>query len=98
MVQSIIKSENKIVTLQKLYLGKENEMEQYLTTEELSKRIKMTPGTIRNLVCKKELKENIHYVKPTSRKLLFIWSSVEKWLHGIPHRKINTKTSSRINV
>lgn len=29
--------------------------EQYFTTSELSKRIKMTPGTIRNLVWKKEL-------------------------------------------
>jgi hypothetical protein len=28
-------------------------MEQYLTTIELSARIKMTPGTIRNLVWKK---------------------------------------------
>ena len=75
-------------------------MEQYLTTEELSKRIKMTPGTIRNLVCKKEFKENIHYVKPTPRKLLFLWSAVEKWLHGIPDRRIRTKTNknSRIHV
>lgn len=59
-------------------------MEQYLTTKELSKRIKMTPGTIRNLVWKKELQENIHFVRPTPRKLLFVWSSIEKWLHGKP--------------
>ena len=55
-------------------------MEEYLTTDELSERIKMAPGTIRNLVWKKKFRENIHYVKPTEKKLLFIWSSVETWL------------------
>ena len=59
-------------------------MEQYLTTQELSKRIKMTPGTIRNLVWRKELRENVHYVKPTPRKLLFVWSAIEEWLYGKP--------------
>jgi hypothetical protein len=43
-------------------------MEQYLTTDELSKRIKMPPGSIRNLVWKNELKLNVHYVKPTPGK------------------------------
>lgn len=57
-------------------------MEQYLTTDELSDWIKMAPGTIRNLVWKGEFKENIHYVKPTSRKLLFKMSGVEAWLHN----------------
>ena len=56
-------------------------MEEYLTTEELSQRIKMAPGTIRNLVWKKELQQDVHYLKPTSRKLLFIWTEIEKWLH-----------------
>lgn len=57
-------------------------MEQYLTTNELSARIKMTPGTIRNLVWKKELIEGIHYLRPTPRKLLFKWTVMECWLHG----------------
>ena len=57
-------------------------MEEYLTTDELSARIKMAQGTIRNLVWKNEFKENIHYVKPTPRKLLFLWSPVEAWLYG----------------
>jgi len=59
-------------------------MEEYLTITELSSRIKMTPGTIRNLVWKHDLIENVHYVKPTSRKLLFVWSAIEKWLYGRP--------------
>ena len=57
-------------------------MEEYLTTQELSVRIKMAPGTIRNLVCQKKLIENVHYIKPTPRKLLFLWSRVEHWLMG----------------
>ena len=55
-------------------------MEEYLTTDELSKRIKMAPGTIRNLVWKNRLKKDVHYLKPTSRKLLFVWSNVQAWL------------------
>lgn len=42
-------------------------MEEYLTTKELSIRIKMAPGTIRNLVWKKSFLEGIHYVKPTGK-------------------------------
>jgi hypothetical protein len=56
-------------------------MEEYLTTAELSERIKMAKGTIRNLVCRKEFKENIHYLKPTPRKLLFVWSQVHEWMY-----------------
>jgi hypothetical protein len=59
-----------------------NSMEEYLTTKELSARIKMAPGSIRNLVWAKTLKEGIHYVKPTGRKLLFVWSNCQAWLHG----------------
>lgn len=57
-------------------------MEEYLTTKELGDRIKMAPGTIRNLVWKKTFIEDIHYVKPTGRKLLFVWSAISKWLHN----------------
>ena len=76
-------------------------MEEYLTTTELSKRIKMAPGTIRNLVWKEEFKENTHYLKPTRRKLLFVWSQVEEWLYrnscqGGP--KLNKRIDSLINI
>jgi hypothetical protein len=56
-------------------------MEEYLTITQLSDRIKMAPGTIRNLVWKKVFRQNTHYVKPTPRKILFVWSQVEKWLY-----------------
>ena len=59
-------------------------MEEYLTIDELSQRIKMAPGTIRNLIWKQEFRQNIHYIKPTPRKVLFVWQAVEDWLHGNP--------------
>ena len=76
-------------------------MEEYLTTTELSERIKMAPGTIRNLVWKKNLKEGIHYIKPTPRKILFIWSAVETWLRreSAPvHTPIGIQANSVINI
>ena len=73
-------------------------MEEYLTTKELSKKIKMTPGTIRNLVWKKELKENVHYVKPTPRKILFVWSAIEGWLYAGRLNRTVKKVKSFINV
>ena len=71
-------------------------MNEYLTTEELSERIKMAPGSIRNLVWKKTFIENVHYVKPTERKLLFIWDACENWLYG--HSNDSTQKSGLINI
>lgn len=77
-------------------------MEEYLTTAELGARIKMSPGTIRNLVWKKEFRENIHYLKPTPRKLLFVWSQVQQWLHrSAPLERAESepgRSSSLINI
>lgn len=57
-------------------------MDEYLTTKELSARIKLTPGTIRNMVCRGQFKIGIHYVKAGPRKLLFLWSGIADFLHG----------------
>lgn len=76
-------------------------MEEYLTTKELAKRIKMSQGTIRNLVWKGQFKENVHYVKPTSRKLLFVWSEVEAWLRkesSHKYEKTGKNSKCLINV
>ena len=62
-------------------------MEEYLSVDELSKRIKIAPGTIRNMVWQKVFVQGRHYLKPTPRKLLFVWSAVESWLWGGKARK-----------
>ena len=51
----------------------------YLTTEELSGRIKYEPRTIRNQLMDSCLIEGHHYVRPFGRrKILFIWERIEK--------------------
>lgn len=71
-------------------------MEEYLTTQELSDRIKMAPGSIRNLVWKNTFTEGVHFVKPTKRKLLFVWSACENWLYGQTQK--TTSENGLINI
>jgi hypothetical protein len=51
----------------------------YLTTYELSKRIRYTPATIRNQLKDNVLLEGTHYFRPFGgRKILFIWEAIER--------------------
>jgi hypothetical protein len=51
----------------------------YLTTEELSTRIKYDPRTIREQLKDSVLLEGLHYIRPFGgRKILFIWESIER--------------------
>jgi len=51
----------------------------YLTTEELSARIKYDPRTIRERLKDSVLLEGTHYIRPFGgRKILFIWERVEQ--------------------
>jgi hypothetical protein len=53
----------------------------YLTTEELSLRIKYDPRTIRNQLKDSVFLEGVHYIRPFGgRKLLFIWEPIEEEL------------------
>jgi hypothetical protein len=50
----------------------------YLTTDELSKRIKYDPRTIRDCLKDSVLLEGTHYIRPFGgRKILFIWERIE---------------------
>ena len=54
----------------------------YLTTEELSDRIKCDTRTIRERLKDSVLIEGIHYIRPFGgRKLLFIWEVIEEEMH-----------------
>ena len=57
----------------------------YLTTDELSGRIKYDPRTIRERMLDSVLLEGIHYIRPFGgRKILYIWEQVEaSMLHGV---------------
>lgn len=51
----------------------------YLTTKELSKRIKYDARTIRERLKDSVLLEGIHYIRPFGgRKILYIWEKIEK--------------------
>ena len=50
----------------------------YLTTEELSMRIKYDARTIRNQLKDSVFLEGVHYIRPFGgRKILFIWEQIE---------------------
>lgn len=50
----------------------------YLTTDELSERIKYDPRTIRERLKDSVLLEGVHYFRPFGgRKILYIWEKVE---------------------
>lgn len=50
----------------------------FLTTEELSARIKYDPRTIRERLKDSVLLEGVHYVRPFGgRKILYIWEQIE---------------------
>lgn len=51
----------------------------YLTTDELSARIKYDPRTIRERLKDSVLLEGIHYIRPFGgRKILFVWETIAR--------------------
>lgn len=53
--------------------------EEYLSIEQLSRRIPYRPKTIRNLICRGVFLEGIHFTRLTGRPIFF-WSRVEELL------------------
>ncbi|WP_350996476.1 hypothetical protein [Shewanella sp. TB7-MNA-CIBAN-0143] len=54
-------------------------MNTYLTTDELSSRIKYDARTIRQCLKDAVLFEGVHYIRPFGgRKILYIWERVEE--------------------
>lgn len=55
----------------------------YLTTDELSQRIKYDPRYIKQRLKGNVFKKGIHYITPFGgKKTLFIWDEVEKAMMG----------------
>jgi hypothetical protein len=62
----------------------------YLTTVDLSKRIRYTPATIRNQLKDNVLVEGTHYFRPFGgRKILFIWEAIERDMKPTGHDAIS---------
>jgi hypothetical protein len=56
--------------------------EEYMTAKELKVKTKYAVQTIYNKVNKGIFKLDVHYVKPSSGRLLFKWAAVREWLEG----------------
>lgn len=57
----------------------------YLTTQELSERIKYDPRTIRQQLKDAVLLEGLHYIRPFGgRKILYVWEKIEKDMARTP--------------
>lgn len=55
----------------------------YLTTEELSSRIKYDPRTIRERLKDSVLLEGQHYIRPFGgRKILYLWEAIQRDMAG----------------
>lgn len=56
----------------------------YLTTDELSARIKYDVRTIRERLKDSVLLEGRHYVRPFGgRKILFVWEAIERDMYAV---------------
>lgn len=56
----------------------------YLTTEELSERMKYDVRTIRERLKDSVLLEGVHYIRPFGgRKTLYLWERVEKDIQDV---------------
>jgi len=55
-------------------------MDEYLTVNELSARIKFSKQSLYNLIHKGSLVLGKHYLKPTPKKILFKWSEIQIWM------------------
>jgi len=56
--------------------------EQYLTVKELSAKIKYSQQTIYNMIHEGRFIRGEHYIKPSRKKVLFLWSAIYTWLES----------------
>ena len=60
----------------------ETNNEIYLTVKELSEKIKYSQQSIYNMIHKGVFIKDTHYVKPSRKKVLFLWTAVHAWLES----------------
>ena len=72
-------------------------MEEYLTIDELSDRIKFSKQSLYNLIHKETFILGKHYLKPTPKKVLFKWSEIRAWMGDCDREnKNNVESNSKI--
>jgi len=67
----------------------------YLTTDELSVRIKYDVRTIRERLKDSVLLEGVHYFRPFGgRKILYVWEAIQRDMHG----KVTARPSAMTGI
>jgi excisionase family DNA binding protein len=56
--------------------------EEYLTTAEVAKRLKLSPKTVQNKIASGQFKLGVHFFKPKGMSVRFKWSAVTVWMEG----------------
>ena len=54
----------------------------YLTVKELSDKVKYSRQSIYNMIHKGVFIKGTHYIKPSRKKVLFLWTAVHAWLES----------------
>jgi len=52
----------------------------YLSIDELARRIPYRPGTIRNLMTQGKLRRDVHCVKKNNGRVMFLWGAMKAWV------------------
>ena len=68
-------------------------MEDYLTVDELSAKIKYSKQSLYNLIYKKNFILGKHYFKPTPKKILFKWPEIQAWIEGTANQNTGTPSN-----
>jgi hypothetical protein len=69
--------------------------EQYLTVKELSGKIKYSQQSIYNMIHNEIFIKDRHYIKPSRKKILFLWTAVQVWLESPREETAKIKDTSR---
>ena len=72
-------------------------MEEYLTVNELSAKIKYSKQSLYNLIYKKYFVLGKHYFKPTPKKILFKWPEIQAWIEGTADQNAGTPANQPRN-
>ena len=59
-----------------------NNNEMYLTVKELSDKVKYSQQSIYNMIYKGIFIKGTHYIKPSRKKVLFLWTAIHDWLES----------------
>lgn len=72
-----------------------NNASTYLTTTELSERIKYDTRTIRERLKDSVLIEGVHYIRPFGgRKILYIWETIQRDMAKFSHHSMGIPMAS----